>query len=228
MKLNLINLNRYFLPYKSCVGRKYRAIPKLYRPFTLLINGNFCNQYLQEKNKIRFINQFLRWFYKSRWGYKISFDIKIKDGILEGNSIILCTRTQKAAFKNILAKLNYQLIDYDILKRRQYILNFMFLFLEVNNNIDNSIFLDILSYHEDMFKIFIVLNGFYINHFNNILYYYNTFIYNISYEINIIEEININNFYLFDKNINLQNLEDLELNLNIIEKKKNKNEKYNK
>ena len=104
-------------PYKTCVGRKYRYLPKLYRPFTLLISGNFCNQYFTEKNKIRFINQFLRWFYKSRWGYKISYDIKLEQGISEGNSVILCSRTQKAAFKNLLAKLNYELSDYDELKR---------------------------------------------------------------------------------------------------------------
>jgi hypothetical protein len=222
MKLNfynLNNLNKSYLPYSSCIGRKYRVIPRLYRPFTLLINGNFCNQYLEEKNKTRFINQFLRWFYKSRWGYQISFDVKTQYGILEGNSIILCTRTQKAAFKNLLAKLNYELSDYHALKKRQYVLNFMFLFLDVNNNIDNSIFLDILSFHEDIFKIFIILNGFYINDFNNILYYYNTFIYNIFYDINLIKEININNFDLFYKNIYLESLENYELNLNIILKK---------
>ena len=216
MKLNLNNLNKLYLPYPPCIGRKYRCIPRLYRPFTILISGNFCNQYLEEKNKIRFINQFLRWFYKSRWGYKISFDVKINHGISEGNSIILCTRTQKAAFKNLLVKLNYQLSDYDALKKRQYVLNFIFLFLNINNNTDNSISLDILSLHEDMFKIFIVLNGYYIKDFNNILYYYNTFVYNISYDNNKIQEIDINNFDLFYKNIDLQNLEDFELNLNII------------
>jgi hypothetical protein len=96
------------------------------------------------------------------------------------------------------------------------VLNFIFLFLNINNNTDNSISLDILSLHEDMFKIFIVLNGYYIKDFNNILYYYNTFVYNISYDNNKIQEIDINNFDLFYKNIDLQNLENFELNLNII------------
>jgi hypothetical protein len=67
-----------------------------------------------------------------------------------------------------------------------------------------------------MFKIFIVLNGYYIKDFNNILYYYNTFVYNISYDNNKIQEIDINNFDLFYKNIDLQNSENFELNLNII------------
>jgi hypothetical protein len=44
-------------PYKPCIGRKYRAIPKLYRPFVLLINSNLCNDYLLKKNKIKFVNQ---------------------------------------------------------------------------------------------------------------------------------------------------------------------------
>ena len=117
---------KLYKPYKYCIGRKYRLIPRLYRPFVNLISSNFCNQYLEDKNKVRFINQFLRWFYKSRWGYKITFDVRLEQGILEGNSIILCARTQKAALKNLLVKLNYELSDYDILKKRQYILNFMY------------------------------------------------------------------------------------------------------
>jgi hypothetical protein len=209
-----------YQPYKVCIGRKYRHLPKLYKPFTLLISGNFCDQYFSEKNKIRFINQFIRWFYKSRWGYKISFDIKLEHGILEGNSIILCARTQKAAFKNLLAKLNYELSDYKALKRRQYILNFIFLFLNIHDDTNNLISIDILSLHEDMFKIFIVVNGSYIEDFNNILYYYNTFIYNISYDNDKINEISYDNFDLFYKNINLENLENFYINNSNIKEKK--------
>ena len=159
-----------YKPYASCVGRKYRAIPKLYRPFVILISGNFCNQYLTEVNKVRFINQFLRWFYKSRWGYKMSHNIQVENGILDGNYVMFCGRTQKAAFKKLLAKLNYELIDYNILKRRQYVLNFAFLFLDVNSMVKENIFVDILSSHEDMFKIFFVVNGCYVEALNNILY----------------------------------------------------------
>jgi hypothetical protein len=96
----------------------------------------------------------------------------------------------------------------------------MFLFLNVSDNINNLITLDILSLHEDMFKIFIVLNGFYIKDFNNILYYYNTFIYNISYESDKINEISYDNFDLFYKNIDLENLENLYINNPNIKEKK--------
>jgi len=62
----MLKKNNKYKPYEVCVGRKYRLIPKLYRPFVILIECSFCNQYLENKNKTRFINQFLRWFYKSR------------------------------------------------------------------------------------------------------------------------------------------------------------------
>jgi len=82
------------------------------------------------------------------------YDTKAINGILDGDTIIFCGRTQKAAFKKLLAKLNYELSDYDILKRRQYILNFTFLFLDVKSMVKENVFVDILSSHEDMFKIF--------------------------------------------------------------------------
>ena len=64
---NKVKIRRYsYSPYKPCIGRKYRLLPKLYRPFVVLINSNLCSNYLLEKNKIRFINQLFRWFYKSR------------------------------------------------------------------------------------------------------------------------------------------------------------------
>ena len=208
-----------FTPYKPCVGRKYRLLPKLYRPFTILISGNFCNQYFIEKNKVRFIGQFLRWFYKSRWGYKVKFNIS-SNGISNGDSIILCGRTQKAAFKNLLLKLNYWLMDYDILKRRQYVLHFEFLFLDVGNKLDSNIFLDILSFHEDKFKVFIILNGYYINDFNNILYYYNTYVYNQFYNIDNLNNISEANFNLFSSSIDLLNIELAYISFNVVEKKK--------
>jgi hypothetical protein len=204
-----------YKPYAVCVGRKYRAIPKLYRPFVILISSNFCNQYFAEINKVRFISQFLRWFYKSRWGYKISHNIKAKNGILDGDTIVLCGRTQKAAFKKLLAKLNYELSDYDILKRRQYILNFTFLFLGVKSMIKENIFVDILSSHEDMFKIFFVVDGYHVEAFNNILYYYDTFVYNQSYVIEKIIEINSDNFNVFDKSISLSDIENIEYSLGL-------------
>ena len=52
--------NQYNKSYNNCVGRKYREVPKLYRPFTILIGSGIYNEVLIEKNKIRFIKQLLR------------------------------------------------------------------------------------------------------------------------------------------------------------------------
>jgi len=150
----------------------------------------------------------------------MSYNTKAGGGISDGDAIVLCGRTQKAAFKKLLAKLNYELSDYDILKRRQYILNFTFLFLDVESMVKESVFVDILPSHEDMFKIFFVLGGYYVEAFNNILYYYDTFVYNQFYVIENIIEVNSDSFDAFDKSISLGDIENAEysLGLDIIKK----------
>lgn len=201
-----------FKPYAPCIGRKYRLIPKLYRPFCILLGSSMCNQHLLDKYKIKFINQLIRWFYKSRLGYKVSF-LNIKSSlILDGDLILLSGRTQKAAFKNLLIKLNHKLIDYKILKRRQYVLNFIFLFLNVNDKLNNKIDLDILCSHEDSFKLFFVLNGYYIKDFCNMLYYYNNFVYDLCYDHKLLKELSFDYFNCF---YNLNNLVSYELIFNV-------------
>ena len=216
LKVMLINLiiKMNKKSYAPCVGRKYRIIPKLYRPFCILLGSNICDEHMLSKNKVRFLSQIIRWFYKSRLGYKAKFfNINTKlPLILDGDVILLSGRTQKAAFKNLLAKLNYKLMDYKILKRRQYVLNFMFLFLNINEKLNNSIYLDILCSHDDSFKIYFILNGYYINDFYNILYYYNNFIYNLYYDYKLLKEVNFNDFNKF---YNLTNLVSYELSFNV-------------
>jgi len=203
--------NIKFKPYQACSGRKYREVRKLYRPFAILTGCGFCNCYLLEKNKVKFFSQVLRWFYKSRWGYKAFFSIKAQGAISDGDFIILCARTQKAAFKNLLAKLNYNFIDYAYLKKRQYVLNFTFLFLGVSNRNDNNVYLDILSLNEDIFKVFIVVNGFYTEDINNIIYYYLSFVCDQFYDYSELSELCDLSFCIFDKSLNLASFEMLSL-----------------
>ena len=93
--------------------------------------------------------------------------------------------------------MNYELIDYKILKRRQYCLNFRFLILEINND-DPSVYLDIVSRVEDSFNIFIVINNHYIEDLYNILYYYNAFIVNIPFNFIYIKLNELNNYFFDD------------------------------
>ena len=135
----------------------------------------------------------MRWFYKSRWGYKYKINILTKNNynIVNGSLISLCARTQKAAFKNLLLKLNYSLEDYKALKKRQYILHFTILFLNVEHEHNDFINLDILSFHEDLFKIFVVLNGYYIKDFYNIMYYHDNILNNVYYSNNQLGNLDI-------------------------------------
>ena len=111
--------------------------------------------------------------------------------------------TQKAAYKNLLFKLNINWIDYKILKRRLYCLNFTFLFLDVQNVLDNNICLDIGSKVEDSINLFIILNGFYMYFFNDIIYYYNNFLKNKYKKYNSVDLIEMSEFEnLFDLDFN--------------------------
>lgn len=163
-----------FTPYKPCIGNKYRVCPKLYRPFAILIGSNFCNEFFNfDINKIKFISQFIRFFYKSRWGHNISFN----NPKIQNCSILSLTfRIQKSIFKKLLLKLNYQIPDYNILKKRQYVCNIDFFFNNLDVVDNANISLDIKSKIEDSFNFFIVLQGFYIEFFYNIIYFYNFFI----------------------------------------------------
>jgi len=120
----------YFKPYEVCIGRKYRYLPQLYRPVSITLYARLCNQYDTEKNKIWFLKQFFRWFIKDPTGYKIKLNFKERYTsrhplkITDGDIIYLTCRTFKAAWKKWLSRLNYELIDYYVLKRRKYCLFF--------------------------------------------------------------------------------------------------------
>jgi len=170
-----------FKPMKVCKGRKYRIVPKLFRHKCFQNKSSLCNELFTEKNKIRFMTQIFRWFLKDPSGFKVNFFLKLYnykstewiDQLLyillcEGDIIYLSCRTYKAAFKNLLLKLDYKLIDYKKIKRRRYNLFFTFQFFNLNESTKN-ITLDIVSLKNENFNILITLNSFYFNDFEDIL-----------------------------------------------------------
>jgi len=162
-------------PYPLCGGRKYRIVRKLYRPFVILFPSSICNQYFSEKNKIRFIKQVFRWFYKGTKGFKVEPHLKhgmFKCQIVDGDIIHVTCQSQKAGWKKLLSRLNFQIADYKILKRRKYSLAFTFLFSEMKS-IDKQIYLDINCTEFDCYNIFIITNSCYLNDFMQMLYYFN-------------------------------------------------------
>lgn len=164
-----------FKPYEVCRGRKYRYLPKLYRPASIRLHSNLCNKYFSEKNKIRFINQFFRWFMKEQKGFRLNAFLKIpytyKDKtyiISNGDIIYVSCWTLKAAWKKLLSRLNFELIDYKVLKRRKYNLYFIFLFIELDK-VNKEITLDVNCTQNDSYEIFITLNSYYKKDFALIL-----------------------------------------------------------
>ena len=171
--------NLTVIPYKNCKGLKWRRPKywkKKYKPFVIKYSNKICNMCILEKNKIRFIQQFFRWFIKGPEGFKINAYLKepyiYKDSIYKINEcdfINMSCRTYKAAWKKLLSRLNYEMIDYQKIRRRnKYCLYFTFFFSNLNIN-SKEIMLDIISNKYNCYKIFIVLNSYYINHFKEIM-----------------------------------------------------------
>jgi len=162
-------------PYEVCEGRKYRYMPQLRRPWSALLDAKLCNEHFSEKNKIRFIKQIFRWYDKDPTGFKLKCFLKIpytykdtKFKLSEGDIIYIVCRSYKAAWKKLLSKLNFKLIDYKILKRRKYCLNLKFHFIDLDKN-SKEITLDIESKRCDKYNIHITLNSYYIKDFEIIM-----------------------------------------------------------
>jgi len=166
-------------PYKKCKGFKWRR-PKYwknkYKPFVVKYSRKICNICFTEKNKIRFIQQFFRWFIKGPEGFKIMSCLKepytYKNSIYKINEcdfIKISCRTYKAAWKKLLSRLNYEMIDYEKIRRRKLFgLYFTFFFSNLNQS-NKEIMLDIICNKYNSYKIFIVLDAYYISHFKDIM-----------------------------------------------------------
>ena len=124
-----------------------------------------------------------------------SVDLESFSFIKEGSLVYICAKTKKSFLRKIFSRLNYELSDYKCLKNRKYVLNFTFLFLDINNK-EKNIFIDLLTKVEDIFSFFIILNGLFVEDFENIFFYYQEFIQikkNIKYKK--LSFIEINNLY---------------------------------
>lgn len=157
--------------YNRCKGRKFKRekLKKLIKPISCKKNSIIFNYMLSEKNKVRFLTQFFRWFSKDYRYYKINYFFKKKYIISNCDFLSLSIKIQKAGWKKLLLKLNYYLNDYKILKRRSYSLNLKFFFLNIEDSKNKEITLDIKAKKFDIFNIFITTNGYYIDDFYNII-----------------------------------------------------------
>lgn len=156
-------MNEYlYQPYKPCIGRKYRKLPKMYRPLANRKNSSICNSMITDKNKVRFVTQIFRWFKKDHSNYKMDYFFREKYGISECDLLYLTCKTQKAAWKKLLLKLNYTFSDYKKIKRRSFSLSFVFFFVNLKEK-TKDLTIDIRSNKLDSYYIFITLNSFFLN-----------------------------------------------------------------
>ena len=158
-------------PYPICKGRKFKKkkLRKLIKNISCYKKSIINNYNLLEKNKIRFIQQFFRWFKKDSQYYRVSFFLKKKYIISNLDIINISVKIQKAGWKKLLLKLDYCMKDYKTLKRRSYSLNFKFFFININDNINKEITLDIKGLGFDAFDIFITTNSSFFDEFYNII-----------------------------------------------------------
>lgn len=105
----------------------------------------------------------------------------IKCEIQEGDYIRLVCSSTKAIIRKLLAKLNYIIDDYKLLKRRKYTLIFTFYFcgfdkntLHYNNynNYSTNITLDIQTEVTDTFHFFVTTDLYSASDFIQFLFYY--------------------------------------------------------
>jgi hypothetical protein len=142
-----------YLPYPVCIGRKYRKTPKLNRPLVIIFNTFLCNyKFLNmEKAKISFMQQVFRLFYKDSLGFRVDAFFKqgINCNIQKGDFIRLICHSTKSIVRKLLLKLNYEIDDYKLLKRRKYSL--IFTFYISGNTKNKDVTLDITTQIYDTF-----------------------------------------------------------------------------
>jgi len=159
-------------PYPICKGRKFKKkkkLRKLIKNISCYKKSTINNYNLSEKNKIRFIQQFFRWFKKDSQYYRVSFFLKKKYIISNLDIINISVKIQKAEWKKLLLKLDYCMKDYKTLKRITSSLNFKFFFININDNINKEITLNIKGLGFDAFDIFITTNSSFLDEFYNII-----------------------------------------------------------
>lgn len=161
--------------YPICKGWKFKRKKK--KVFSSKKKDIISNYNLDEKNKIKFINQLFKWFKKDSRYYKVNYFLKKHYIISNCDSIYLSMKIRKAGWKKLLLNLKYYLKNYKKLKIRSYSLTFIFFFLNMEDSKNKEITIDIKAKKYDIFNIFITLSSFYVEEFYNIINIYNKKLY---------------------------------------------------
>jgi hypothetical protein len=168
--MNNVNKDTEFKPYERCLGRKFgrnrRKLRKLNRPLAVIFRTKICEnaKVFSQKRKYSCLQQIFRSFYKDALGFRVdslsrSFE---KCSIQDGDFIRLISHVSKAVIRKFLLRLNYELDDYKLLRRRIYTL--LFEFYICNTVLDNdhkNITIDIHARINDMFVFVITVSQYY-------------------------------------------------------------------
>lgn len=162
-----------YTPYPFCLNRKYRKLPQLNRPLAIIFKTTLCNNNFTEKAKISFLLQVLRLFYKDSLGFRVDAFFKegLKCDIKKGDFMYLACSATKAILRKLLMRLNYEIDDYKLLKRRKYTLFFIF-YISDNSKENKNVLVDITTQGHDTFKFLINCSLYYSKDLMQILFFY--------------------------------------------------------
>jgi hypothetical protein len=170
--MDLVNNIDLFI---SCKGRNklYRRSPKLFKGVLTLFETTICDCNLDKKDKIKFIQQFFNWFYKSPISFNIEPILKYgkKGKIIESDFIYINASAKFIFVKKLFSILNLKIIDEKKIKKRKYTVLFIFYISDMQKS-TNEILLDINSDKYGVIKVFVVLNSYYIKDLMQLIFYY--------------------------------------------------------
>lgn len=166
------NKSYEFTPYERCLGRKFgrnrrkRKLRKLNRPLAIIFRTKICEnlRVFPQKRKFSCLQQIFRSFFKDAIGFRIdAWSKSVENCIMESGDIIrVIAHVSKAVIRKFLLRLNYELDDYKLLRRRIYTLIFeLYICDTIMNNDCKHITLDLHTHVNDMFKFIVTLNKHY-------------------------------------------------------------------
>jgi hypothetical protein len=161
-----------YKPYERCLGRKFgrnrrkRKLRKLNRPLAIIFRTKICEnlRVFPQKRKFSCLQQIFRSFFKDAIGFRVdAWSKSVENCKMESGDIIrVVAHVSKAVIRKFLSRLNYELDDYKLLRRRIYTLLFeLYICDTVMNNDSKNITLDLHTQVNDMFKFIVTLNKYY-------------------------------------------------------------------
>lgn len=166
---NNIDVNKSVIGYNKRFNRRLN----LYKGVITLFETRVCNCHLEKKYKIKFIQQFFNWFYRSPNTFNMEPVLKygIKGKIVESDYIYINATAKFAFIKKLFSILNLKIIDEKKIKKRRYAVLFTLYFSDLRKY-ENEILLDINSNSLGVVEVFMIVNSYYLKDIMQLIFFY--------------------------------------------------------